>query len=135
MTHICYIFLYSYRLLKNIGVSFDPHYLFSMEGDTLHIEKTDVLPEGYFGRSVYSVTSIVGNNGAGKTSALRFLMEAVVDGYHAHGINGIVVYEKDGRLCIYQPNKEDAPLVSIDSKLPYLPIKSPLSIPVNSAGA
>ncbi len=129
MTHICYIFLYSYRLLKNIGVSFDPHYLFSMEGDTLHIEKTDVLPEGYFGRSVYSVTSIVGNNGAGKTSALRFLMEAVVDGYHAHGINGIVVYEKDGQLCIYQPNKDDAPLVSIDSKLPYSPINSPLSIP------
>ena len=54
-----------------------------------------------YNETTYSVTSIVGNNGAGKTSALRFLMEAVVEGYHAHGINGIVVYEKDGRLCMH----------------------------------
>ena len=90
MTHLCYIYIYSYRLLRNVEIAFDHHYTFKMDKGTLHIEKSDALPNHYFGNGIYSVTSIVGNNGAGKTSALRFVMESVVEGYRIQEMDGVV---------------------------------------------
>lgn len=130
MMHICYIYIYSYRLLCNVGISFDPHYTIEKVGDSLKIDKSDQLPNQFFGAGIYSVTSIVGNNGAGKTSALRFLMECVVDGYRIKEVDGIVVYENGGQLFVYQPPKELYPKLRVDTGLKYTDTESLLSIPV-----
>lgn len=130
MTHLCYIYIYSYRLLKYVGITFDHHYSFKMNGDTLHIERCDNLPEHYFGNGIYSVTSIVGKNGVGKTSLLRFVMESVVKGYRIPGMNGVVVYENGGSLQIYHPGSNSCPKLRIDSSVPYSKTSSLKSIPV-----
>ena len=130
MMHICYIYIYSYRSLKNVGITFDPHYSFKKEGDTLIIEKNDQMPDHFFGAGIYSVTSIVGNNGAGKTSALRFLMECVVEGYRIHEMDGVIVYENGGTLFIYQPPKGTRPKLRVETNLKNTKTEGLLSIPV-----
>lgn len=131
MEHICFIYIYSYRKLRNVGVSFDSHYTFRMEENTLHISKDDSLPESFFGGGIYSVSSLVGSNGAGKTSILRFIMEAVVKGFHdGQGVNGVVVYENGGRLEVFQPQGETDPKIGIDTDVPYKKITRVRSIPV-----
>lgn len=124
MTHLCYVYIYSYRLLKDVSLSFDHHYTFKIVGDSLIIDKNDEIPDKYFGNGIYSVTSIVGNNGAGKTSALRFVMESVVEGYHIEEMDGVIVYENGGKLIIYQPKKSKHPKLSIDSKVSFSKIDS-----------
>lgn len=131
MTHICYIYIYSYRMLKNVGVSFAPHYTFRMEGNTLHINKDDSHPENFYGSGIYAVSLLVGNNGAGKTSILRFVMEAVVNGFHdGQGVDGVVVYENGGRLEVYQPQGKTYPSIHIDASVPFTKISRVKSIPV-----
>lgn len=130
MRQICYIYIYSYRLLKDIGISFTHQYSFSKVGTTLSIEKNESLPNNFFGKGIASVSAIIGGNGAGKTSVMRFLMEAVVEGYRIHGIDGVVVYENDGQLEIYQPDDKHYPQLDIETNLPYRNVKGLLSIPV-----
>lgn len=130
MTHICYIYIFSYRLLRDVEITFDHHYSFQMVEGTLHIDKSDALPNNYFGKGIYSVTSIVGNNGAGKTSSLRYVMESVVEGYHIQEMDGIVVYENSGRLTVYQPSVHNRPKVKIESSVTFSQTNRLHSIPV-----
>lgn len=130
MTHLCYIYIYTYRLLKNVEITFDHHYTFKMGDGKLHIDKRNALPEQFFGNGIHSVTSIVGNNGAGKTSALRFVMESVVEGYRIQEMDGIIVYENGGKLTIYQPNNDARPKMRIVSSVPFTQTSNLQSIPV-----
>ena len=71
--HICYLFVFDFGVLKNIGFTFDHRYVFQMEEDGLYIEKsTSPLPLDFWVKE-YSLTAIVGNNGSGKTTALRLM--------------------------------------------------------------
>ena len=130
MTHICYVYIYSYRLLKNVGITFDHNFVFQMEDGCLRIEKSDALPKDFFGNGVYSVSAIVGNNGAGKTSALRFLMEAVVEGYRIQDMAGVIVYENSGKIFVYQTESQKNSRLRIESTMPYTEIRNLMSIPV-----
>lgn len=111
-------------------ITFDHHYTFKMGDGKLHIDKRNALPEQFFGNGIHSVTSIVGNNGAGKTSALRFVMESVVEGYRIQEMDGVIVYENGGKLTIYQPNNDARPKMRIVSSVPFTLTSNLQSIPV-----
>lgn len=114
MEHIAYIYIQHHHTLPNTGLCFDPHYTMKVEyGDVnqegqnnaqlrLNISRQECYTDGLYGEHIKSLTAIVGNNGAGKTSLLRFLLEAVVSG-SAHNISGIVVTtsEVDNVLRVY----------------------------------
>lgn len=113
MEHIVYIHINSHKVLPNLGMRLDPQfevratmqslrdYEFHHTYFKLNISRTDFLSEGLYGNHIESLTAIVGNNGAGKTSALRFLLKAVVSG-SGHDISGFVVTEsEDHSLNIY----------------------------------
>lgn len=114
MEHIAYIYIQHHHTLPNTGLCFDPHYTMRVEyGDVnqegqnnaqlrLNISRQECYTDGLYGEHIKSLTAIVGNNGAGKTSLLRFLLEAVVSG-SAHDISGIVVTasEVDNVLRVY----------------------------------
>ena len=104
MTHICYIYIYKYQCLQDVELVFDSRYdyLFNREEMKLTINKSSqTLPDKFWGEGIWSLTGIFGNNGAGKTTAIKFLLEAVVSGYNIEDVNGIVVYEANGKLRIY----------------------------------
>jgi len=100
-----------------VGLSFDPRFTFKKEGNTLRIQRNEVLPEGFWGAGIHSLTAIVGSNGSGKSSALCFLMEALIDGAGRRQVDAIMVYEQKGTLYIYQP--AGIPPLGIETDLPW----------------
>lgn len=113
MAHIVYIHINSHEVIPNLGMNFDSRYevraiMQPLRDYELHqtffklnIARCNGLKEGFYGDHIQGLTAIVGNNGAGKTSALRFLLNAVVSG-SGHDISGFVVMEdEDHQLFVY----------------------------------
>lgn len=109
MQHICYLYIYDYRCLHNVDLLLDQHYdiHFDNKSKTLSIRKDESIPQNFWGDGVWSVASIIGNNGAGKTTVIRFLLDAIIEGASTSSINGIIVYESNGTLFVYHHNNED----------------------------
>lgn len=109
MNHLCYINIFDYRNLHNVDMSFDSRYDFSLDRNrnVLSIEKRKGVPDGFWGKNVYSLTAIVGNNGAGKSTALRFILEALVDGsWSRKELKGMIVtVDDEERFSIYVPEE------------------------------
>ena len=112
MAHVIYIHINHYGVLQDVGMRFDSHYdvraeMLPLRDYELHrtyfqltIKSEEGVSEGFYGEHIQGLTAIVGNNGAGKTTALRFLLEAVVSGA-GHDISGFVVTEEGGQLRVY----------------------------------
>lgn len=103
MDRICYVYIYNFRILKNVEIVIDPHYKYKYchETNKLSIEKQNVLPNDFWGNSIYSLTGIFGNNASGKSSTLSLLLTAIVDGIDENTFNdldALIVYEKEGNL-------------------------------------
>lgn len=105
MMHVCYIYVFSFGFLKNIGLSLDHRFEFKMEGGNLRVVKREGgLPTHFWNRGVYSLTAIIGNNGAGKTTALRLMKRLFIEGTPKSGDTDVlIVYEQQGNLYVYNP--------------------------------
>lgn len=103
MKHLCYVYIYKYKALQDIELSFDAHYRFHFDKEThvLHIDSNNDMPKDFWGKGIYSLSCLLGDNGTGKSTAMRFLLDALVSGANKAEVNGIVVYEMDGKLCVY----------------------------------
>ena len=51
MNHLCYIYVFEYRNLHNVDMSFDSRYDFSLDKNrkVLSIEKQKGVPDGFWG--------------------------------------------------------------------------------------
>lgn len=104
MTHICYIYIYEYKCLQDVELVFDSRYDYSFNREEMKLtinKPSQTLPDDFWGKGIWSLTGIFGNNGAGKTTAIKFLLETVVSGYNRDEVDGIVVYETNGEFKIY----------------------------------
>lgn len=100
--HLAYIYVPSYMVLKNIGLTFDHRYSFSINDGTLIIDKNMALPDSFWENGIYSLTAIVGNNGCGKTTAMLLMKSLLVEGAPRQDeTKVIIVYEQQGELYIY----------------------------------
>lgn len=104
MAHICYIYIYEYRCLRDIDLVIDSRFEYSFDREAMSLNiapSSDPLPENFWGSGIWSLTGIFGENGAGKSTSIRFLLDAVVEGNGIHEVPGVVVYENNGELYIY----------------------------------
>lgn len=109
-TKLCYAYIKKYKCLEDIELCFDARYniKYDKTKNTLIGEKVFRFPENFWGDSVSSVTCLLGNNGAGKSTIVSFLLNALVDGsiWKSDGdFSGIIVYEKRGNLYAWVSNK------------------------------
>lgn len=103
MKHLCYVYIFDYKCLKNIEITLDCHYKYKYEKDNriLTITKNDDFPSDFWGNNIYSVTGIVGNNGSGKSTVMSFLLDFLVEGSACQSVKGIVVYKNNEDLYYY----------------------------------
>lgn len=120
MYHICYVYIFKHKMLRNVELVINPNYTcaYNNETYTLTISKSQVLPENFWGNGIYSLTGILGDNGAGKSTALCFLLDALASGTEYHDdIEGLIVYENDGKLYIY--SNEDLIKIVVNDPIEY----------------
>lgn len=100
MTHLCYVYIETYKKLHQVGIVIDPHYQYNLniQERCLTIEEKPSIPNHFWGEGVYSLSAIVGGNGVGKSTVLRFILDAVVEGAANQDLKGCIVFEKDGNL-------------------------------------
>ena len=102
-TKLCYAYIKKYKCLEDIELCFDARYniKYDKTKNTLIGEKVFRFPEIFWGDSVSSVTCLLGNNGAGKSTIVSFLLKALVDGSYwkdEDPFQGILVYEENEKL-------------------------------------
>lgn len=100
MTHLCYVYIETYKKLRQVDVVIDAHYQYNLniQEMCLTIEKKNSMPNYFWGDGVYSLSAIVGGNGVGKSTVLRFILDAVVEGAADQDLQGCIVFESDGIL-------------------------------------
>lgn len=112
MMHLCYIYVYEYRALKNIDFSFDARYVctYNAQKYELTIARSNQLPSDFWARGIYSITGVFGENGMGKSTLMSLLMEAIVEGVDVKNVNAIFVYT-DGDKILYYVGAPNAKIV------------------------
>ena len=122
MIHICFAYIRHYKALRNVSLKIDSNYdyHFDTSANVLTITENKTYPRGFWGRGVYSLAAIVGNNGAGKSTSMEFILSTLVDGANTKEIDGVLVYEQDGQLVVWG---KDTKVVTT------LPYKHTISIP------
>ncbi len=115
MIHICFAYICKYKALRNVGLKIDSRYdyQFDIATNILSISEDENYPNGFWGQGVYSLAAIVGNNGAGKSTSMEFILNTLMEGANTHEIEGVLVYEQDGRLLVWGKN------IKVDTTLPY----------------
>ena len=115
MIHICFAYIRQYKALRNVCLKIDSRYdyLYDAETNILTISIDPRYPDGFWGRGVYSLAAIVGNNGAGKSTSLEFILNTLMDGANTKEVDGVLVYEQDGKLLVWGKD------IKVNTKLPY----------------
>lgn len=107
MNHICYFYILKYRSIHNVCISLDARYLYVADEQQKKIKVSDnpSYVEDFWPKGVASLATIVGNNGAGKTTCLFYLLQALADGSGDNDLNAIIIYKyRDSEtLHVYKP--------------------------------
>ena len=52
--HLSYLYIKDFAVLKNVGFTFDNHFVFTMTEGVLQIKRNIALPERFWGNGIYS---------------------------------------------------------------------------------
>ena len=107
MIHLCYVYIESYKKLRQVGIVIDSHYQYDLDiqSKCLTIEDRSSIPNNFWGVGIHSLSAIVGGNSVGKSTVLRFILEAVIEGSAANDhMRGCIIFEMNGELYKYSLN-------------------------------
>ena len=96
---IVYAFIANFPPFKNAEMNFVSDYNCKLDGETLRIHHSKVLPDGFFSPDEnLHVSAIVGPNGSGKTSIVRFLGAIM---HPTEKQDFVLVVEAKGDILVY----------------------------------
>lgn len=99
-----YIYIKQYKGVSNLGINLSNEFKFQFDGEKneLIISSAQHYIPNFFGENITNLTAIIGENGAGKTTALRYIVEYLSGGIHNHhDDNGIIVFRKANQIFYF----------------------------------
>ena len=105
MARICYFYIFEFRGVHNVGISLDARYTYEVDARRrkIAISRNPDYKDGFWGDGIDTLSAIVGNNGAGKTTSLLYMLEVFAEGSGEKDIKAMIVYENSNGLHVYQP--------------------------------
>lgn len=100
MRHLCYVYINDYKCLKDVEIIIDSRYDYKFDRKSRTVDITDKkgYPAGFWSENIYSLTGIVGNNGAGKSTVMEFLLANLIEGSPYESKGDIFIYKDDRGL-------------------------------------
>jgi hypothetical protein len=101
---LLYIWIKKYRGLKEIGLNLSNQYRFQYDEkhNKLNVKSTENFIPKFFGENISNFTGIIGENGAGKTSALKYIIEYCSGGIHNNeDKQAIVIFKNKDKILYY----------------------------------
>ncbi|SFT19154.1 AAA family ATPase [Paenibacillus sp. BC26] len=91
---LAYLWIESYGVFKETGFHFSNNYKFDYKLGTLTVSNTleQVIPNDFFGANCIDVSVVVGDNGAGKTSLLKCILDCMACGVDDIDLSFIAVF-------------------------------------------
>ena len=110
-TFLCYINAKN-DFFENADFNFDSQYIFHVEVDksqvhyhyVLHVSKREdnIQPKGFWGNNISAMHVIIGQNGSGKTSILKFIIDNIGRAVTAMDGEGVIyVVNQDGTYIVF----------------------------------
>lgn len=96
---LLYIWIKEYRGIKKVGLNLSNEYRFHFDELKQHLSVTtaeNFIPS-FFAKNISNLTAIIGENGAGKTTALRYIVEFLSDGISNHNVEHSIIFFKLNR--------------------------------------
>lgn len=99
---LLFIWVKQFRALSDANLNFSNanRFHFDTESKTLSIQPSENFIPKFFGENISNLTGIIGENGTGKTSILRYILQYCTDGVNEDDKDAILVF-KDNALNYY----------------------------------
>ncbi|AZA50099.1 hypothetical protein EG346_18785 [Chryseobacterium carnipullorum] len=105
---ILYFYIKQYKAIHNIGINLSNEFKFQFnekENNLIILNSEHYIPS-FFGKNISNLTAIIGENGAGKTTALSYMVEYLSGGIHNHqDDNSIVVFRKANQIFYFSAHE------------------------------
>lgn len=100
---LLYIWVDKYSGIADVSLNFSNEFRFTFnkEQGSLIVKATEFYTPNFFSENITNLTGIIGANGAGKTSVLRYIIEHCTDGLHNKETKGSIIVYKSGQMLYY----------------------------------
>ncbi|MFC0184187.1 AAA family ATPase [Pseudarcicella hirudinis] len=103
---LLYIWIENYKGISQIGVNLSNKYRFNYKKDTntLTFKETPNYTADFFADNISNLTGLIGKNGTGKTTILRYIIDYLSDGTAEEDLNkdSFFIYSKESIIYYYK---------------------------------
>ncbi|MFZ4400747.1 MAG: AAA family ATPase [Bacteroidales bacterium] len=100
---LLYVWIKQFKGINELGLNFSNKYYFNYIENEKKVsinQRSNYIPS-FFGANISNLTAIVGENGTGKTTILRYLIEYISGGIHNHADEQGCIFFKLGEQLYY----------------------------------
>lgn len=105
MKHICFFYILKYRSIRDVGIILDARYRYVVneKRKTISITEGNRTASSLWPVGISSFAAIVGNNGAGKSTCMLYMLQTMAQGSGEKDPEAIVIYQDEDGMHVYIP--------------------------------